>query len=84
VPLKLTVVVPVLLHTVWSEIALTVGVGFTVILKVCAVPEQPLTVGVTVIVPDIADVPVFFAVKDVILPEPLAASPIDVLLFVQL
>jgi hypothetical protein len=63
---------------------LTVGVGLTLILKVWAVPEQPLAEGVTVIVPDIADVPVFFAVKEAILPEPLAASPIAVLLFVQL
>jgi hypothetical protein len=43
-----------------------------------------LAEGVTVIVPDIADVPEFFAVKEEILPVPLAARPIAVLLFVQL
>jgi hypothetical protein len=52
------------------------------------VPTQvlpPLTIeGVTVIVEVTGVVKVFFAINPAIFPEPLAASPIDVLLFVQL
>jgi len=66
-------------------IAFTVGVGFTVIVNVVAVPVQPLAVvGVTVIVAVIGAAVVLVAVKLGILPWPLAASPIAVLLFVQL
>ena len=68
--------------------ALTVGDGFTVMVKVIAVPVQvtPLLVklGVTVIVAVTGAVPVLVAVKEGILPTPDAASPIDGLLFVQL
>lgn len=59
------------------------GFGFTVIVYVLAIPRQPFKVGVTVIVPDILDVPVLVAVKEGTLPVPLAASPIAVLLFVH-
>jgi hypothetical protein len=43
-----------------------------------------VAVDVTVIVAVRGDVPVFVVVKDGISPVPLAANPIDVLLFVQL
>jgi hypothetical protein len=48
------------------------------------VPAQPLIVGVTVIVPLITSLPLFTAVKDGIFPDPEPASPMAVLLFVQL
>jgi hypothetical protein len=63
-------------------------VGLTVIVKVLATPGQVLPalvkLGVTVIFAVMGKVPVFVAVKAVILPEPLAVSPIAVLSFVQL
>jgi len=43
-----------------------------------------VAVGVTVIVAVKGDVPAFVAIKDGISPVPLAANPIDVLLFAQL
>ena len=56
--------------------------------NVRAVPTQltpPFTnVGVTIMVAVTGDVPALAAVKAAIFPEPLAASPIDVLLFIQL
>ena len=62
--------------------------GFTVIVNVIGVPVQvtpPLVYdGVTVIVATTGVVPVFTAVNDAMLPVPLAARPIDVVLFVQL
>ncbi len=68
-------------------ILVTVGVGLTVIVNVFGVPEQVISgvvfIGVTVIVAVIGLVVEFVAVKE-ILPVPLAARPIDVLLFVQL
>jgi hypothetical protein len=83
-PLKLTAVVLVLWHNVWSEMALAVGVGLTVIVNVLEAPAQPLADGVTVIVPEIGDVPVFFAVKAGMLPVLPAPRFMAVLLFVQL
>ena len=64
------------------------GVGFTVMVKVCTVPLQlcpPFVyVGVTVTVAVTGAVPVFAAVKAGMSgPEPLAASPIEVVLLVQ-
>ena len=61
----------------------TEGSGTTVIVKLVEAPVQPLTTGVTVIVAIIGDAPAFVAVKE-ILPEPLAANPMFVLLLVQL
>ena len=52
--------------------------------NVCAVPVHEPKVGVTVIVAVTGEVPSFNAVNDAILPVPLAARPIDVVLFVQL
>ena len=66
----------------------TVGVGLTVIVNVIGVPVHvtpPLVYeGVTVIVAVTGVVPVLVAVKLEILPEPLAARPIDGKLLVQL
>ena len=66
----------------------TVGVGFTVIVKVRGVPGQVIlllvSTGVTVIVPVIGAVPVFAATKDAILPVPLGGRPMAGFEFVQL
>ena len=64
--------------------AVTVGLGFTVIVKVTGVPLHPFADGVTVIVEVTGLVPVFVAVNTGIFPEPLAPRPMVVLLFVQL
>ena len=68
--------------------ATAVGVGLTVIVKVLGVPVQvppPLVNdGVTVMVATTGAAVALVAVKLAILPEPLAANPIDVVLFVQL
>lgn len=84
VPLNVTAVVVALLHSVWLETAVTEGVGLTVIIKFCGVPAQPFAVGVTVIVAVTAALVLLVAVNAAILPEPLAARPIEVVLFVQL
>ena len=62
----------------------TVGVGFTVMVKVRGVPLQLFDTGVTVIVATTGVLLVLVAVNVPILPVPLAARPIEVLLFVQL
>ena len=72
------------LHTVWLATAPTVGIGFTVIVKLLGVPGQLLAVGVTVMVATTGAVPGFWAVKLAILPVPLAARPMDGWLLVQL
>ena len=72
-------------QSAWLAITFTVGVGFTVIVNVIAVPVQPFAVvGVTVIVAVIGAAVLLVAVKLGIFPWPLAASPILVLLLVQL
>lgn len=72
-------------QSAWFGIALTVGVGFTVIVNVIAVPAQPLAVvGVTVIVAVTGAAVLFTAVKLGILPWPLAARPMLGVLLVQL
>ncbi len=64
---------------------LTVGIGFTVIVKVWAVPLQLPTDGVTVMVAVIGELVVFVAEKEeILLPVPELANPMAVLLFVQL
>lgn len=47
-------------------------------------PVQPFAVAATLIVAVTGVLPVFIAVNGAIFPEPLAASPIEVVLFVQL
>ena len=54
------------------------------IVNVSGVPGQPFAAGVMVMVAVTGTLPLFTAVKDGMLPVPLAASPIDVLLLVQL
>ena len=49
--------------------------------KVETVPAQPFAVGVMVIVPVIGEFVVFVAVNEGTFPLPLAAKPIEVLLF---
>ena len=61
----------------------TVGVGFTVMVYVFAVPGQPFTVGVTVMVALIAAAVVLVALKPVMFPVPEAPNPMAVLLFDQ-
>jgi hypothetical protein len=83
-PEKVTAAVVAPLHNVWSAAAATVGVGFTVIVKVSATPAQLLADGVTMIVAVAAVVPVLVAVNAPMLPVPDADRPIAVFEFVQL
>ena len=62
---------------------LTVAVGLTVMVNDVGAPIHPFAVGVTVTVAVIGEVVAFVAVNGGILPEPLAARPIAVLLFAQ-
>ena len=62
---------------------MTVDVGLTVTVNVVGAPVHPFADGVTVIVAEIGDVVAFTVVNEGTLPEPLAASPIAMLLFVQ-
>ena len=64
-------------------IELTVAVGLTTIVNVAGVPAHPFAVGVTVTVAVIGEVVAFVAVNEGTLPDPLAARPIAVLLFVH-
>ena len=76
---------------VWDAgIAITVGIGLTVMVKLCEVPAQPVApfvkVGVTISVAMIGELPMLVAVKDgipVTVPELLAARPIAGVSFVQ-
>ena len=76
------------LHTTWFATAFTVAVGLTVMVNVMGVPTQLVPpfvyVGVTVIVAVTGALVAFVAVKLAILPVPLAANPMLVVLFVQL
>ena len=85
--LKIILAVEAPLHKTWLATVFTVAVGFTVIVNVVGVPMQLtpalVKVGVTVTVAVTGEVPVFVPAKAAILPVPLAAKPIDVLLFVQ-
>jgi hypothetical protein len=60
-----------------------VAVGFTVMVKVSTVPTHPLAVGVTEMLAVIGPFVPLVGVNAGIFPEPLAASPIAGLLFVQ-
>ena len=81
--LNVTAAVVAPLHSDWPVGVVTVGVGFTVMLKLCGTPPQPLATGVTVIKADEAAVPLLVAVKPAILPEPAGARPMVILLFAQ-
>jgi hypothetical protein len=70
---------------VWSAIEnCAVGAGFTVMEKPCAGPTQVSAVGVTITVATTGDDVGLFAVKEAMSPVPLAASPMEVVLFTQL
>ena len=87
-PVMVTAVVVAPLHTTWLAIAFTDGVGFTVIVKVIGVPVQVtppfVKLAVTVMVAVTGALVTLVAIKLAILPVPLAARPMDVVLFVQL
>ena len=82
-PLKLTAVVDAPLHNVWLVGAVTVGVGLTVIVKFCGLPTQLFADGVTVTVAVTGALVVLLAENELILPEPVDANPIEVVLFVH-
>ncbi|GAA4443851.1 hypothetical protein GCM10023188_44970 [Pontibacter saemangeumensis] len=63
------------LQSVLLAIVFTVGVGFTVTVKVCGVPGQPLADGVTVTVATTGAAVVLVAVKAPMLPVPLKPKP---------
>lgn len=73
----------------WFGTLLTVGTGFTVIVNVIEAPVHTAPVvaevtGVTVIVAVTGAVPLLTATNEAISPEPEAARPIELLVFVQL
>ena len=80
-PLNKIVFVEEPLHTIWFVNGFKVGVGFTVIVNVCIIPGQfkllPVKIGWTVIVAVTGEFVVFWALKLVILPIPVAAKPIE-------
>lgn len=80
-PEKLTLtVVPAQASTLLGW--LTVGAGVTVMVKFCAMPGQPFSLGVTITVPVVGMVTV--AALKLMSPVPLAPRPMLVLVFVQL
>lgn len=70
-------------HWLADCVKVDVGCGFTVIVYVTGVPAHPDNVGVTVIVPVIGLEVALVAVNEGTVVDPLAASPIAVLEFVQ-
>ena len=77
--------VGVLEHIVWSAIEnCALGAGFTAIEKLCVGPGHVSAIGVTAMVATTGDDVGLDAVKEGISPVPLAANPIDIVLFVQL
>jgi len=72
------------LHKDWFDIAETVGVGLTVMVKVWAALVQPLLVAVTLKLPAIGELPELVAVNAAILPVPDVVVPMAALLLVQL
>lgn len=81
--LKLMAVVVLVLHHTWFTTAFTVGVGFTVMVKLMLGPVQPLAEGTTVMLPTMGVVPVLVAVKEGMFPLPPAPRPMAVLSLVQ-
>ena len=61
----------------------TVGVGLTVIVKFCELPVHEFADGVTVTVAVTGVLVALVAEKELMLPEPVDASPIEAVLFVQ-
>lgn len=83
-PVKLIALVVAPLHKIWLAGCTTLGVGLTVMVKLCAAAVQLLAEGVTVIVAVTGALVVLIAIKDGILPVPLATRPIEVLSLAQL
>ena len=81
-PVKATAFVDEPLHNNWLTGWATVGVGFTVMVNDLAGPGHPIAIGRTVIVA-IKTAPLLIAVNEGISPVPLAASPIEGAVFVQ-
>lgn len=81
--LKFTAEVAARLHNTWFDGAATIGVGLTLIVKLCALPEHPLAEAVTVMVAVTATLELLTAIKGAILPVPDAAKPMPELLLVQ-
>ena len=71
------------LHLLSDKRVFNVGKGFIVIVNVAGVPVQPFADGVTVIWAKIGATVLLVAVKEGMLPVPLAAKPIKTLLLVQ-
>ena len=84
VPVNVIAADALLLHMDWFKTLFTAGVGFTMILKLPAVPVQALASGVTVMIPVSGILLVLVAVKLAILPVPVAAMPIAGRLLLQL
>jgi hypothetical protein len=82
-PLKLIAVPGAPLQCVLFVIPPTVDVGLTVMVYVLIIPVHPFADGVTVMVAVIVEVVAFAAVNEGMLPAPLAARPIELLLFVH-
>ena len=73
------------LHNTWPATGFTIGVGFTVMVKLVGNPTQPLgPTGVTVIVATSGPLVALVVTKGCISPVPDAARPMAVLLLVQL
>ena len=83
-PVGLIKVVAAPLQTTWFVIAVTVGVGLTLIKNEKVGPAHPFAVGVNVMVELIGVEPGLVAVNEGKSPFPLAPNPMAVLLFVQL
>jgi hypothetical protein len=75
------------LHTTWSTGLFTIGVGFTVIVKLCTGPEHVTApnvyLGVTVIVATTGAAPAFNPANAAMFPVPVAKSPIEGVSFTQ-
>ena len=83
--MKLTAAVPERWHNTWLAVGLTVGIGFTVMSKDMGDPVQvnpvPVKAGVAVMVAVTGAFVVFSAVKAAMSPVPVAARPMEALLF---
>ena len=71
------------LQKVWSETPLITGIGLTVIEKVFEDPAHVFDIGVTVIKPEICNMPVLIAENGKMLPIPDKPRPIELLLLLH-
>lgn len=83
VPEKAIAVVADELQIAWLAGTFAKGVGLTEMRKVSGVPTHPLAEGVTIMDALIGALVLFVAVNNGISPEPFAARPMAVLVFVQ-